>query len=117
MSMSLVVLAAEIGPLAELKEWPEVQRKVQQLVGAMRGDDSMSEQEVAMLRHWTQRWVRLPHQTRAWLPGRVATNPIISAALYEYLTCGSLSWQMRGAVMRAWEEDHGSPAWFALFGA
>lgn len=104
---ALVMLASEIAPLSELRDWQPVQELVDLLLAALRGQDGISAEEVDRLRSWTYRWQAVPLTLRAWWSRRAPQDRSLSAALWSYLQGRAPTPQHRIAARIAWRDDHG----------
>lgn len=111
---ALVMLAAEIEPLAELRGWEPVQEQVDLLLAALRGHDGFGFADLDRLRAWTHRWSAVPAHLRAWWARRACADGWMSVALQAYLYGQQVSPSLRAAAAAAWRDDHGVEPWHPL---
>jgi hypothetical protein len=59
-----IALAAELSALSDLKEWPELERRVERVLEALGGGQGVDAREVRELRDAAARWRRLRPDVR-----------------------------------------------------
>jgi hypothetical protein len=99
-----IALAAELAPLAELRDWPPVAERVESVLDGLRGSGSLSESDVATLRRWSRRWRRVSAPLREFYSTRAPIDERAERALLWVLcsASGPAPGPLRGAVKSAW---------------
>jgi len=84
---ALAMLALEIAPLGDLRDWPPVGALAQQVMEAAAGDGGLTGYEVRQARAWAARWQRLSSELRAFYVEH-ATDPLVTHCLRRLLDGG-----------------------------
>jgi hypothetical protein len=107
------MLVIELAPLAPLARWDALAMQVEHLCDGLRGVDAVTDAEIDRLRRWSSTWASLRPELREWYARSVSSSPV-AAALVALLDGKRPDSGLRGALARAWREDHGTDPWFSL---
>ena len=112
----LMMLALEIAPLGDLRDWPPVGALAQTVLEAVAGVGGLSLSEIKQARAWSERWQQLHPDLKAFYVLNAPNDPVVTHCLRRLLDGGPEPKPGSfGHLAELWREQHGYDPPFPLW--